>query len=194
MEFFIEDKVFESLPNVCIGVVVAKGINNRGKNEKIVKLLEESIEFARKKFEGANIKEHPDILCYREALRKVNINPNKFPCSIEAMTSRVVKGNKLPSINNVVDLINAVSLKYTLPMGTHDLKYVEGNLKICFSKGGEPFIPFGQSEPEYLSEGELVYAVDRRLKHAAGYDPVRNREDNGGNQRCFCADRWVWGL
>ncbi|MDN5332628.1 MAG: hypothetical protein PWP45_1853 [Tepidanaerobacteraceae bacterium] len=164
MEFVIEDRVFEVLPNVCFGVVIARGVNNHGKNEEILKLLDESIELARKKFEGVNIKGHPDILCYREALRKLNINPNKFPCSVEAMTSRVLKSNNLPSINNVVNLINAVSLKRTLPMGAHDLKCVEGNLKVCFSKGGEPFIPFGQTEAEYVEEGELVYADDHKVK------------------------------
>lgn len=48
MEFIIEDKVFDFLPNLCIGVVVARGINNRGKNEKIQKLLEEKLNLPEK--------------------------------------------------------------------------------------------------------------------------------------------------
>jgi DNA/RNA-binding domain of Phe-tRNA-synthetase-like protein len=164
MEFIIEDRVFDILPHVCFGVVVAKGINNHGQNDGILRLLDESIQLTVKKFGGTNIKEHPDILCYREAFKKLRLNPNKFPCSVEAMTARVLKGGRLPAINNVVNLINAVSLKYTLPMGAHDLKWVNGNLKVCFSKGGEPFVPFGQSEPEYVEEGELVYADDRAVK------------------------------
>ncbi|WP_418889350.1 phenylalanine--tRNA ligase beta subunit-related protein [Porcincola intestinalis] len=47
----------------------------------------------------------------------MNINPNKYFCSIEALFTRIAKGKGVPHINPVVDLGNAISLKYTLPMG-----------------------------------------------------------------------------
>ncbi|HBT48885.1 MAG: B3/4 domain protein [Caldanaerobacter subterraneus] len=164
MKFIIEEEVFKVLPNVCFGVIVAKGIDNHGTNDKILALLDESIKLTIEKFSGANIKEHPDILCYREAFKKLGINPNKFHCSVEALTTRVLKNGQIPAINNVVNLVNAMSLKYTLPIGAHDLKKAEGNLKVGFTKGGELFVPFGQTEPEYVEKGELVYADEKMIK------------------------------
>lgn len=164
MKFVISEKLFDMLPTVCFGVVVARDMNNHGPCPEISRLLDESIKAAREKFQGAKLKEHPDLVCYREAFRKLGINPNKFPSSVEALTGRVIKGGGLPDINPAVNLANAVSLKYTLPMGAHDLDTVQGDMHVRFSKAGDIFTPFGQNEPEVLEEGELVYIDGREVR------------------------------
>lgn len=113
MEFIIDNSVFETLPEVCFGVVVARDLDNRTDRPEIKELLGRSMEQVREKFKDRHLKDHQDLLCYREAFQKLGINPNKFPCSVEALTARVVKGGNLPDINGLVNLINAVSLKYT---------------------------------------------------------------------------------
>lgn len=84
--------------------------------------------------------------------------------SVEAMAKRVSKGNVLPSINPVVDLINRISLKYILPMGAHDLDALEGEIGIRFSRKGDAFIPLGEELVEVLDNGELVYADSKRIR------------------------------
>lgn len=164
MHFIIEDKVFEILPEVCFGIVVARGIENSTKNLEILLFLEEVIKSTRLKFIAIKPKEHPDIQPYREAFRKMGINPNKFPCSVEALTARVVKGNNLPDINPAVNLVNAYSLKYTLPMGAHDLDSTSVDIEVRFSNSDDTFIPFGEKEPEIFESGELVYAAGNHIK------------------------------
>lgn len=121
MKFIAEKEIFEKLPGACFGVVMAKGINNNKAYPEVDRLLDESIIAASQRFEGKKAKEELDILPYREAFRALDINPNKHLCSIEALFTRISKGKEIPHINPVVDLGNAVSLKYTLPMGVHDL-------------------------------------------------------------------------
>ena len=121
MKFVVEKEIFEKLPTACFGVVVAKGIDNGKSYPTVDALLDESIAAAAAHFEGKKVKEEPEILPYREAFRALGINPNKFMCSIEALFTRIAKGKGMPHINPIVDLGNAVSLKYTLPMGAHDL-------------------------------------------------------------------------
>ncbi|MEG6521048.1 hypothetical protein [Desulfotomaculum sp. 1211_IL3151] len=79
------------MENVCFGIVVARGINNKVKSMEIVKLLETSIKSIEEKFKDTKIKEAPEIIPYREAFNKLGINPNKFMSSIEAMASRIEK-------------------------------------------------------------------------------------------------------
>ncbi|MGM0652616.1 MAG: phenylalanine--tRNA ligase beta subunit-related protein [Bacillota bacterium] len=67
---------------------------------------------------------------YREAFKKMSINPNKFPCSVEALSARAVKSGTLPDINPIVNLVNTYSLKNTLPMGAHDLDQTESNIEV----------------------------------------------------------------
>ncbi|MGI6540750.1 MAG: B3/4 domain-containing protein [Bacillota bacterium] len=168
MRFLIDPEVFEVLPTMCIGVVVAHGIDNTqlqsDNAQKISALLSKAMRRTRAKFAGTNVKEHPDIVPYREAFRALGYNPNKFPCSVEALTSRVVKGSDLPDINSVVNLVNAVSLELALPMGAHDLDSISGDLAVRFSRQGELFTPLGEAEPEEVPAGELVYADGREIR------------------------------
>ena len=164
MQFIIEDKVFDLLPDVCFGVVVAKGINNEGSNHEINALLKKVLEETRDKFGDIKPKEHPDILPYREALKTLGVNPNKFPCSVEALSARIARGGSLPDINPVVNLVNTISLKYTLPMGAHDLDAAEDDIVVRFSRNGDLFVPFGETETEKPDPDELVYARGNSVK------------------------------
>lgn len=152
------------MPSLCFGVVVARDLNNRGNHSEIISLVSEAIDTAQKKFAGIKPKEHPDMQPYRKAFKNMGINPNKFPCSVEALSTRVVKTGSLPDINPAVNLVNAYSLKYTLPMGAHDLDTAENDIEVRFSKPGDLFTPFGESEPEKPEEDELVYASGNTIK------------------------------
>ena len=164
MKFSVKKEVFEKLPKACFGVVVAKGIDNGKAYPEIDRLLDESIEAAAQHFQGKNVKEASDILPYREAFRALGINPNKYPCSIEALFTRIAKGKGMPHINPIVDLGNAVSLKYTLPMGAHDLGGGSEDICIRLARPGDTFLPFGGITEESPDNGEVVYAVGNQVR------------------------------
>ena len=164
MKFIVEKEIFEKLPNVCFGVVMAKGIDNSKAYPEIDRLLDESITAAAQRFEGKKVKEELDILPYREAFRALGINPNKYLCSIEALFTRIAKGKGMPHINPVVDLGNAVSLKYTLPMGAHDLGGSSEDICIRLAQPGDTFLPFGGEAEETPDSGEVVYAVGHQVR------------------------------
>lgn len=164
MKFVIEPDVFEKLPAYCVGVVTAKGIDNTGAHPEIETLLDEGVKLAEARFLDRRIKEEPDILPYREAFQALGMNPNKYMCSIEALFTRIAKAKGMPRINPLVDLNNAVSLKYTLPMGTHDLAGADGDMAIRFSRPGDTFLPFGAETEETPDPGELVYAVGSQVR------------------------------
>ena len=164
MKFIVEKEIFEKLPSACFGVVMAKGIDNSKAYPEIEQLLDESIATAAQHFEGKKVKEEPDILPYREAFRALGINPNKYLCSIEALFTRIAKGKGMPHINPVVDLGNAVSLKYTLPMGAHDLGGSSEDICIRLAQPGDTFLPFGSDAEETPDAGEVVYAVGSQVR------------------------------
>ena len=163
MKFIVEREIFEKLPSACFGVVMAKGIDNSKAYPEIDRLLDESIEAAAQRFEGKKVKEEPNILAYREAFRTLDINPNKYLCSIEALFTRIAKGKGMPHINPVVDLGNAVSLKYTLPMGAHDLGSSSEDICIRPARSGDTFLPFGSDTEETPDIGEVVYTVGQQV-------------------------------
>ena len=164
MKFKIEDKIFEKLPNLYVGVVVAKGIDNSKEYPEISKKLAKAIEVAEGRFLDKKVKEDKLIVPYREAFSALSMNPNKFQCSVEALFTRISKGKKMPSINPLVDLNNAVSLKHTLPMGTHDLSRSSEDIEMRYAKDGDTFVPMGSTEIEKPDSDEVVYAVGSEVR------------------------------
>ncbi len=164
MKFRIEKTIFDKIPDMYIGIVVAKGIDNSHDYPRISKLLDDSIKIAEKNFLDKKVKEDERIIPYREAFQKLDINPNKYQCSVEAMFTRISKGKQLPHINPLVDLNNAISLKYTLPMGTHDLSLSDSDIEMRFATSEDKFIPMFSTEEDNPEVGEVVYAVDNTVR------------------------------
>ena len=164
MKFVVAKEVFAQLETACFGVVIASGLDNRGINAEVSRLLADSIRLTEEKFAGAKAKEAREIQPYREAFVRLGINPNKFPSSIEAMAARIEKRKGFPGINPVVDLGNAISLKYLVPLGAHDVDSAAGDIQVRYSEQGDRFLPFGESQEELLDRGELIYSVGDRVK------------------------------
>ena len=80
------------------------------------------------------------------------------------MFSRISKGKYLPHINLLVDLNNSLSLKYVLPMGTHDISGSDGDIEMRYSVEGNTFMPFGSTQSEAVDAGEVVYAVGHEVR------------------------------
>ena len=164
MKFTVEKDIFDKLPKACFGVVAAKGLDNSKERPEIADLLDRYIQSAANRFEGKKVKDDPDIAAYREAFRALEINPNKYMCSIEALFSRIAKGKGMPHINPVVDLGNAISLKYTMPIGAHDLCDVTDSICVRISREGDTFLPFGGDQEETPPPGEAIYAAGSQIR------------------------------
>lgn len=163
--FLVEKNVFETLPDYCLGVVAARGLDNTRESSTISRKLRENVEKFAEDFRDKNIRELPFVSAYRAAFTKLGMNPNKFMCSIEALMKRVQKGGHLPSINPIVDLGNAFSLQYQLPMGAHDIDKLEScGMAIRFSMEQDHFRGMGEDMIEAMPSGELVYVSDHTVK------------------------------
>lgn len=165
MKFIVSEDFFNLVPDAVFGVVVVKSFDNSVNYDKINELFKNSLEEAQEKFLNVKIKEEAWIEPYREAFRSLGINPNKFMCSIEALMTRISKGNSIPSINPIVDLGNALSLKYHIPVGVHDIsKFTNGVVMIRKATTDDVFVPFNSTEVEHADEGEIVYASGNDIK------------------------------
>ena len=160
MKFKVSKEIFEMLPDVCFGVVVAKGLEGK----KIYDGLKTAVEELENRYSGMRAKDIGEIEIYREAFRKLGYNPNKFMPSIESLAGRVLKQKGIPNILPVVDLYNSISMKYLLPIGGHDMDSGAGDIEVRLSSASDSFMPFGSSEREEIPLGEVVYSVGREIK------------------------------
>jgi DNA/RNA-binding domain of Phe-tRNA-synthetase-like protein len=163
MRFSIQKELLDLLPDLTIGVVIAKGVDNTRPNEEIDRLLNQAVEGMRAGFGADKAQEHPRIKPWRTAFSKLGISGSKFPSSIESMARRVLRGDPFPKINPLVDLYNSISLSYLVPMGGHDLDTLEGDISLRFAEGWEPFTPLGGGETALVPKGEVVYRDEREV-------------------------------
>ncbi|HYL10301.1 MAG TPA: phenylalanine--tRNA ligase beta subunit-related protein [Candidatus Acidoferrales bacterium] len=86
----------------------------------------------------------PQIQATREAYKALGKDPARYRGSAEALLRRVVQGKGLPLINNVVDIINLVSVESLLPLGLYDLERVRATIVFRAGRAGETYKGIGK--------------------------------------------------
>ncbi|GAU77319.1 B3/4 domain-containing protein [Fusibacter sp. 3D3] len=164
MKYTVDPWIFECNPNIIFAIVIGKGLKNSETSESDTLKLEAAEHLLRERVSMDVIKTHPDFLVYREALTNVGINPNKFMNSVEAMGKRVIKGDRLPRINALVDLCNKLSLENVISLGGHDLADIEDDLMVRKTIEGDEFLPFGSELFEQVPPGEVVFTSGSKIQ------------------------------
>jgi DNA/RNA-binding domain of Phe-tRNA-synthetase-like protein len=95
--------------------------------------------------------------------RRFGAKPQRTPCSAEALRKRVLRDGSLPRVNPVVDLYNAVSLRFAVPVGGEDLDAYVGRPLLTIAAGAEVFDTTKDGAPatESPDAGEVVWRDDR---------------------------------
>lgn len=160
MRFIVNQRVFQEFPGTRIGVVHATDVTNKDGQEAYL-VLQKEVAQLKKLLTAQTLAHHPFIHAWQLAYKKMGLNPKKYLSSVENLANRVLKGQELRSINPMVDLYNAISLKYLLPLGGENLDMMRGDLHLRFAMGDEkPAQLLGQKEPYKSELGEVFYADD----------------------------------
>jgi DNA/RNA-binding domain of Phe-tRNA-synthetase-like protein len=157
MIFSVDRRLFNLFPGLSIGTLVCHIDNTRYGDD----LLDAVIERLRTNFSYEKPQDHPHIRAWRQAFTKVGIPASKYLSSIESLLRRVLKGGAFPRVNPIVDLYNAISLEYLVPVGGHDPAPLEGKIFLGFAEGGEPFMPMDGGGQETAEKDEIVYKDDK---------------------------------
>jgi len=80
----------------------------------------------------------------RRGYKALGKDPARYRGSAEALLRRIIAGKGLPRINNVVDIINLVSVESRLPIGLYDLEHVSGDIVFRAGRAGETYKGIGK--------------------------------------------------
>jgi DNA/RNA-binding domain of Phe-tRNA-synthetase-like protein len=132
----VDSAVREAWPQYRADVVIAEGVRNGPSDEASEGLLAAAEEAARASgLERAA--DDPRIAVWRTVFSEFGSKPSRYPSSAESLLARVLKGERLPRINALVDTYNAVSLKHVIPVGGEDLDALRGDLRLVRAEDGE---------------------------------------------------------
>jgi DNA/RNA-binding domain of Phe-tRNA-synthetase-like protein len=79
------------------------------------------------------------IAAVRAMYKRIGLDPTKTRPSSEALLRRVRRGEELPRINNVVDVVNWCSLESQLPFGLYDAGRIQGEVVLRLGREGEQY-------------------------------------------------------
>jgi DNA/RNA-binding domain of Phe-tRNA-synthetase-like protein len=103
------------------------------------------------------------LAAWGQAFQRFGAKPQRTPCSAEALRKRFLRDGALPRVNPVVDLYNAVSLQFAVPVGGENLDAYVGSPRLTIADGSEAFdtIKDGSPAVEVPDPGEVVWRDDQ---------------------------------
>jgi DNA/RNA-binding domain of Phe-tRNA-synthetase-like protein len=94
----------------------------------------------------------------RSMYKRVGLDPTRYRPSSEALLRRVRRGDALPRVNSLVDVINWCSVESQLPFGLYDASRITGPVVLRLGQDGESYP--GIRKDDVHVGGRLVLADD----------------------------------
>ncbi|MGT2933081.1 B3/B4 domain-containing protein [Streptococcus catagoni] len=159
-KFIASQSFWDLFPQAKLGVILLKDYQNQAESsEEIQKLLKDSHSFVADHLPEDNFSDNEVIQTYRKAYQKFK-SKKGARSSIEALLKRVSSGYEIPSINPLVDIYNAASLRFALPVGAEDLDSFVGDLRLTLTDGNDDFYLIGDDKNSPTLANELCYKDD----------------------------------
>ncbi|SFU70251.1 B3/B4 domain-containing protein (DNA/RNA-binding domain of Phe-tRNA-synthetase) [Polaromonas sp. YR568] len=101
--------------------------------------------------------EFAEVQAWRRTFSKMGLKPTQYRCASESLLRRFRKEGSLPQLHPLVDLCNAISLAFAIPIAVFDVAKVSQHLEVRYATGAENYLTFG-GDVEHPEMGEVIFA------------------------------------
>ncbi|MFE9955733.1 B3/4 domain-containing protein [Micromonospora sp. NPDC005299] len=154
MRFRHSPEVWSTFPELTCGVLHATGLTPA---VDVTPRLARYADTARARLAGGSEGGFPEIQAWRRAFARMGSPPTRYRCAAESLLRRFRRDGALPRLHPLVDLGNALSLGYAVPVAVLDLARIAGDLTVRPAAGTETYLTLG-GDAEHPEPGELVFA------------------------------------
>src|SRR6266851_3514742 len=119
MHFKHAAAIWRDFPALVPGVLYAENITADVKDAETSTGRYEKI--ARDKLASGPESELPEIQAWRRAFAAMGLKPTQYRCASESLLRRLRKDGALPRLHPLVDICNAISLAYAIPLAVFDV-------------------------------------------------------------------------
>jgi DNA/RNA-binding domain of Phe-tRNA-synthetase-like protein len=158
-------------------VLAAEGISSR---VSVDGRIAELTAIAATRLESASEGELPEIQAWRRAFTKMGLKPTQYRSASEALLRRFRKERSLPRIHPLIDLCNAASLAYAIPVAVFDAAEVAEYLEVRRASGDETYLSFS-GEIERPDAREVIFADAAGRAHARRWTNRQSRTSAVGD-------------
>jgi DNA/RNA-binding domain of Phe-tRNA-synthetase-like protein len=162
MRFAHSSTIWQTFPELAAGVMHADGMHDQA---NVAAAVARHIDVANAKLQAGAESDLPSIQAWRRAFARMGLKPTQYRCASEALLRRLRKEGSLPPLHPLVDLCNAVSVAFAIPIAVFDLAHVAGALQVRHATGDEDYLAFS-GEHERPDAGEVIFADERNQVHA----------------------------
>ncbi|WP_231705997.1 B3/B4 domain-containing protein [Labilibaculum antarcticum] len=141
----IEAELKQICPSLRLGIIQCK-VNTKEECPDLWHIINENTRDIQENLAIAGIKDIPSIDSSKKGYRAIGKDPSRYRLSAESLLRRIVNGKGLYKINNVVDLLNLVSIKSGFSIGGYNADKIEGLVQFGIGNTDEPYQGIGRGK------------------------------------------------
>ena len=162
MYFRHAPEIWQRFPQLVPGLLVVKGIHP---NIDAATYIGQWYGRARQRLADQSEGQMPEVSAWRRVYSQMSLKPTKYRSASEALLRRFKREDDLPRLHPLVDLCNAASLAFALPVAVYDLQKIVEFIEVRPANGSEQYLSF-QGEIEHPDPGEIIFADAASHAHA----------------------------
>jgi DNA/RNA-binding domain of Phe-tRNA-synthetase-like protein len=162
MHFQHSPELWNDYPDLVPGVIHVEGITE---GALVASRTEPFTRIAGERLANGTESELPEIQAWRRTFSRMGLKPTQYRCASEALLRRFRKEGSLPQVHPLIDLCNAISLAFAIPIAVFDLAHVTGSLEVRHASGDERYATFS-GDMEHPEPREVIFADDAGNAHA----------------------------
>ncbi len=162
MYFQHGDDIWRDFPALVPGILYARGITSDVSTGSAV---DRFAAVAKSRLAVGPEGERPEIQAWRRTFAQLGLKPTQYRCASESLLRRFRKEGSLPRLHPLVDLCNAVSMAFAIPVAVFDADRITWPLEVRYAAGDEDYQTFA-GDTEYPAVGEVIFADQAGRAHA----------------------------
>jgi DNA/RNA-binding domain of Phe-tRNA-synthetase-like protein len=162
MHFQHSADIWRDFPALVPGVLYAQGITS---DVSTGSAADQFAAIAKSRLAAGPESELPEIQAWRRAFAAMGLKPTQYRCASESLLRRFRKEGSLPRLHPLVDLCNAISIAFAVPVAVLDAARIGWPLEVRYATGEEDYLTFG-GDTEHPAAGEVIFADEAGRAHA----------------------------
>jgi DNA/RNA-binding domain of Phe-tRNA-synthetase-like protein len=163
MRFGHHPDIWRRFPELAASTLFAGGIHA---GVTAAPQVERFNAIARQRLDAAGSEsELPEIKAWRGVFSRMGLKPTQYRCASESLLRRFRKEGSLPQIHPLIDLCNAASIAFAIPVAALDVDQVAWPLQVRPAGGAENYQSFS-GELEHPEPGEVTFCDAQGQAHA----------------------------
>lgn len=143
MKITIKREILDKLPNFDILAYTMDVVYEETQGE-LLKLIKQYENKIKEEYSLEDVLNIPLIKEARDGYKKLGKDPSRYRLACESLLRRLVKGNELYIINNLVDVGNVLSIETKRSTAVLDLDKIEGDIIIRLGRASDYYEGIGR--------------------------------------------------